>query len=73
MNKLITISIALLIALSVAGCATVPKRDVGLGVGALAGGVAGSALTGGSGWGTAIGAVGGGVAGYHVGKTYERR
>lgn len=71
MKKLATISITLLLAISIAGCATTPKRDVGLGVGAVAGGVAGNALTGGSLWGTALGAAGGGVVGYQVGKSYE--
>lgn len=72
MKKLTTLCMTILIALSLTACAGVPKRDVGLGAGALAGGVAGSAITG-TGWGTAIGAVGGGVVGYQVGKSYEHR
>ncbi len=66
MNKLILL---LLATCMVAGCSNVTREDVGIGGGAVAGGLVGSAVTGGS----TIGTIGGAVGGAFLGREVARR
>lgn len=59
---------ALLSASGLSGCATPTQQQVGIGTGAVVGGVVGHALTGGSTAGTVGGAAIGGVIGNEVTK-----
>ncbi len=63
-------------ALAVAGCqeATLNKQNVGMGVGALAGGLAGSQIGGGSGrlWATGAGVLLGSMIGSSVGASLDK-
>jgi osmotically inducible lipoprotein OsmB len=65
---LASVSCALVLASTLAGCGTPTRQQVGIGAGAAIGGVAGSMATGGSGFGTAGGAALGGIIGNQVAK-----
>lgn len=67
-RKIVTLATASALALSLFGCATPSKQQVGIGTGAVVGGVAGHALTGGSTAGTVGGAAVGGLIGNEVTK-----
>ncbi|MEB0135712.1 glycine zipper 2TM domain-containing protein [Actimicrobium sp. CCC2.4] len=67
-KKLIALSCASAILISLGGCAGMSNRDKNTAAGAGIGGVAGAVLTGGSAIGTVGGAAVGGVIGNQVGK-----
>ena len=67
-RKLISITGALSLALTLAACGTTTRQQVGIGTGAVLGGVAGSAVTNGSTIGTVGGAAVGSVIGNEVAK-----
>lgn len=67
-RKLIAIIGALSLALTLTACGTPTRQQVGIGTGAVLGGVAGSAVTNGSTIGTLGGAAVGGVIGNEVTK-----
>lgn len=73
MKKIVTIAIAGVLAIGLAGCQNVQKRDVGLVTGGVVGGVVGNAVTGGSAVGTGVGAVGGALVGSKIGESYDRK
>ncbi|HEY8096539.1 MAG TPA: glycine zipper 2TM domain-containing protein [Methylophilaceae bacterium] len=58
--------LALLLVVSLTGCAGMSTRQKNAAAGAAIGGVAGAVLTGGSAWGTVGGAAIGGVIGHGV-------
>lgn len=66
MKKIVLSTFAIL--LTVFTMTACSNRDIGMGAGAVVGGVAGSALTGGSTAGTIVGAVGGGFVGRQVAR-----
>jgi len=59
---------AMTLATALSGCGTPTRQQVGVGTGAVLGGVAGSAVTGGSTIGTVGGAAVGGLIGNEVSK-----
>ena len=65
-TRLITLTSAALLALSLGACAEMSQRDRNTATGAAVGGVAGAVLTGGSAVGTVGGAAVGGVIGNAV-------
>jgi len=65
-TRLITLTSAALLALSLGACSEMSQRDRNTATGAAVGGVAGAVLTGGSGVGTVGGAAVGGVIGNAV-------
>ncbi|HZW21031.1 glycine zipper 2TM domain-containing protein [Noviherbaspirillum sp.] len=67
-SRLFSIAGALTLALSLTACGTPTRQQVGIGAGAVIGGVAGSAITDGSTLGTLGGAAVGGVVGNEVSK-----
>lgn len=67
-RKLISITGALSLALTLTACGTPTRQQVGIGTGAVLGGMAGSAVTNGSTIGTVGGAAVGGVIGNEVAK-----
>jgi osmotically inducible lipoprotein OsmB len=68
LRKWISIAGTVVLATSLASCGTPTRQQVGIGTGAVVGGVAGHALTGGSALGTVGGAAAGGLIGNEVGK-----
>ncbi len=68
MKKILLALASIILAFSlITGCATTEgRKNVGMAVGGVAGGLAGNALTGGSTAGTIVGAVGGGFIGRAV-------
>ena len=70
MNKhnLLSIAGAISLALTLTACGTPTRQQVGIGAGAVLGGMAGSAVTNGSTIGTVGGAAVGGVIGNEVAK-----
>lgn len=66
MNTARNITIAMLLAANLTGCAGMSTRQQNAAVGAAVGGVAGALLTNGSGLGTVGGAAIGGVIGHGV-------
>lgn len=68
MRPLLSAVGAITLAMSVAACGTLSRQQVGIGTGAVVGGVAGHAITGGSALGTVGGAALGGVLGNEVAK-----
>ena len=67
-RKLFSIAGTLALALSITACGTPTRQQVGIGAGAVLGGMAGSAITDGSTIGTVGGAAVGGVIGNEVSK-----
>ncbi|OWW19569.1 glycine zipper 2TM domain-containing protein [Noviherbaspirillum denitrificans] len=67
-RRLISIAGAFSLALTITACGTTTRQQVGIGTGAVLGGVAGSAVTNGSTLGTVGGAAVGGVIGNEVAK-----
>lgn len=67
-RKLISIAGAASLAFTLAACGTPTRQQVGIGTGAVLGGVAGSVITDGSTIGTVGGAAVGGVIGNEVAK-----
>lgn len=67
-RKLISVTSALSLALILSACGTPTRQQVGIGAGAVLGGMAGSAVTNGSTVGTVGGAAVGGVIGNEVVK-----
>jgi len=67
-RRLFSIASAFTLALSLTACGTPTRQQVGIGAGAVIGGVAGSAITDGSTLGTLGGAAVGGVVGNEVSK-----
>lgn len=65
MKKTLSI-LTICLMLTLSGCTTGERKDVGMVAGGVVGGIAGSALTGGSTAGTIIGAVGGGYVGRQI-------
>lgn len=68
MNKVVTGTVTVLLAATLATGCTWDKRDTGTAAGAVVGGVAGNLVTGGSAVGTGIGAVGGALVGNQLAK-----
>ncbi|RZI43972.1 glycine zipper 2TM domain-containing protein [Herbaspirillum sp. HC18] len=68
-SRLFSLMGAIVIASSLAACGTPTRQQVGIGTGAVVGGVAGNAVTSGSTLGTVGGAAVGGVIGNEVTKT----
>lgn len=66
-TKLFPLCLVLVLSGSLAGCAGVDNKTLGLAGGAAAGGLIGGAATG-STTGAVLGAVGGGALGYAIGK-----
>lgn len=67
MNKIIRLSAAAIVVMSMAACSQMTQRDKNTAAGAAIGAGVGAILTGGSGVGTAGGAAVGGVIGNQVG------
>jgi len=67
-RSLVSIIGAISLASALAACGTPTRQQVGIGTGAVVGGVAGHAVTGGSTIGTVGGAAVGGVIGNEVAK-----
>ncbi|AFH91984.1 TPA: osmotically-inducible lipoprotein OsmB [Providencia stuartii] len=67
-KRIMTFTLATLIAISVSACSNMSKRDKNTAVGAGVGAVGGAILTGGSALGTVGGAAVGGIIGNQVGK-----
>lgn len=67
-RRLTSITGALSLALALTACGTTTRQQVGIGTGAVLGGMAGSAVTNGSTIGTVGGAAVGGVIGNEVAK-----
>ncbi|HGY2574626.1 TPA: osmotically-inducible lipoprotein OsmB [Providencia stuartii] len=67
-KRIMTFTLATLIAISVSECSNMSKRDKNTAVGAGVGAVGGAILTGGSALGTVGGAAVGGIIGNQVGK-----
>ena len=67
-RKLLSIAGALSLALTITACGTPSRQQVGIGTGAVLGGVAGHAVTNGSTIGTVGGAAVGGMIGNEVAK-----
>jgi osmotically inducible lipoprotein OsmB len=67
-RTLVSVVGALTLASTLAGCGTPSRQQVGVGTGAVLGGVAGHAVTGGSTLGTVGGAAVGGVIGNEMSK-----
>lgn len=67
-RTLISIASVVTLVSSLTACGTPTRQQVGVGAGAVVGGVAGSAITGGSTLGTLGGAAVGGVIGNEVAK-----
>ncbi|HYD61410.1 MAG TPA: glycine zipper 2TM domain-containing protein [Noviherbaspirillum sp.] len=67
-HRLLSIAGAISLALTVTACGTPTRQQVGIGTGAVLGGMAGSAVTDGSAIGTIGGAAVGGVIGNEVAK-----
>ena len=59
---------AIIVAMTLAGCGSLSRQEVGIGAGAVVGGAAGHAVTGGSTLGTVGGAAVGGVIGNEIAK-----
>jgi osmotically inducible lipoprotein OsmB len=71
-RSLISIPSAMLLALSLSACGTPSKQQVGIGTGAVVGGVVGNVLTDGSTLGTVGGAAVGGYVGNEVTKPKKK-
>lgn len=67
-NRLASLLGTITLAFALAACGTPTRQQVGIGTGAVLGGVAGSAVTNGSTLGTVGGAAVGGVIGNEVSK-----
>lgn len=67
-RRLLSIAGAMSLAISLTACGTPTRQQVGIGTGAVLGGIAGSAVTDGSTIGTLGGAAVGGVIGNEVAK-----
>jgi osmotically inducible lipoprotein OsmB len=67
-SRIIRLSFAATVVISMAACSNMSTRDRNTAAGAAIGGAAGAVLTGGSGIGTVGGAAVGGIIGNQVGK-----
>lgn len=68
LNKVSSVLLAVVLALSVSSCSNMTKRDRNTAIGAGVGAIGGSVLTNGSGLGTLGGAAVGGIIGHQVNK-----
>lgn len=68
LNKVSSVLLAVVLALSVSSCSNMSKRDRNTAIGAGVGAIGGSVLTNGSGLGTLGGAAVGGIIGHQVDK-----